>query len=99
MITMFGKQFDKKTVVILKFGPATDLDGMRPAEFFQVTIDPDTVSPSGEYIRFGANPGDEIVGWQKASALTIVEELGEWTGGDRPEMKVGLSNVTIRTVE
>lgn len=35
-------------------------------------------SPSGQYIRFGDSQGDEIVGWQRCQALTVVEVLGEW---------------------
>ncbi len=99
MITMSQRIFVEKTVVILKFGPATDMDGLRPAEFFQVTVDPAMASPSGEFIRFGSHPGDEIMGWQKASALTIVEELGPWNGEDKPAMKIGVANVTIRAVD
>jgi len=43
-----------------------------------VTIDPKCTSPSGKFIRFGHNPGDEILGWQKADMLTVVEILGKW---------------------
>lgn len=70
--------FMKKCKAIVMFGPATDNDGLRPATFFQVTIDPAKVSPSGEYIRFGQSEGDEIIGWQKISALTVCEILGQY---------------------
>jgi hypothetical protein len=73
---MTPTEFTKKTVVIVKFGPATSTDGMRPAEYYQVTIDPSMAS--GEFIRFGNNPGDEINGWQRCAALTIVATIGEW---------------------
>lgn len=75
---MTPTEFKKKTVVILKFGPATSIDGLRPAEYYQVTIDPVMVSASGEFIRFGRNNGDEIQGWQRCAALTVVEIIGEW---------------------
>ena len=46
------------------------------SEFYQVTIDPNMVSPSGEYIRFGQYHGDEIQGWQRVLTMTICEVLG-----------------------
>jgi hypothetical protein len=66
-----------KVRAIVMFGPATPSSGLRPAEYFQVTIDPNTVSPKGDYIRFGLYAGDEIVGWQKVEAMTVCEILGE----------------------
>lgn len=76
---------DKKVVAIVKFGPAgAATDGFRPAEYFQVTIDPEKISPSGEYIRFGNNQGDEIQGWQRCAALTVIEILGEWPDNETP---------------
>lgn len=76
-------------VAIVKFGPAgLATDGTRPAEYYQVTIDPSRVSPSGDFIRFGAQEGsdvgagDEILGWQRCAALTIVEILGKFDGKD-----------------
>ena len=81
----------KKCTAIVKFGPAgLPTDGMRPAEYFQVTIDPNFISPSGEFIRFGNTPGDEIMGWQRAAALTVVEILGEWED-DEPVFQYGQS--------
>lgn len=76
-------------VAIVKFGPAgLATDGTRPAEYYQVTIDPSRVSPSGDFIRFGKEDGsergtgDEIIGWQRCAALTIVEILGKFEGKD-----------------
>lgn len=97
-ITMAEKEFSTKTVVVLKFGPATSTDGMRTAEYYQVTIDPDMASPSGEFIRFGKHPGDEILGWQRIAALTVVEILGEWKDEIPPTMKIGKESVTFRSV-
>ena len=70
----------KKCTAIVTFGPFDSNTGMRPGMLFQVNIDPAKISPSGEYIRFG-EPGDEIVGWQRCAALTIVEILPEWKDG------------------
>lgn len=71
----------KKCRAIVKFGPATPNDGLRPAEFFQVTLDPTMVSPGGAYIRFGGK-GDELVGWQKIGAMTVCEILGYYNDDD-----------------
>lgn len=80
----------KKCTAIVKFGPAGfATDGIKPAEYFQVTIDPSKISPSGEFIRFGETTGDEIIGWQRAGALTVVEILGEWDGDEPPTFHYG----------
>ena len=65
----------KKCRAILRFGPETSTGGMRPAEYFQATIDPNMVSPSGSHIRFGGYLGDELVGWQRVEAMTVCEVL------------------------
>jgi len=67
----------RKCLAIVRFGPETATGGMRPAEYYQVTIDPDMVSPEGGHIRFGMFKGDEIVGWQKLDAMTVCEVLRE----------------------
>ena len=56
----------------------------RPGLFYQVTIDPKMVSPSGEFIRFGNAPGDELIGWQRVSALRIEEILAQWENDTDP---------------
>jgi len=76
MINMVETVLAEKRLAIVIFGPATVTTGLRPAEYFQVTIDPNTCSPTGNYIRFGLYAGDEIVGWQRVDAMTIVEDLG-----------------------
>lgn len=104
VIEMKDCTFDKKVVAIVQFGPATSVSGFRPAEYYQVTIDPCKVSADGGFIRFGTNPGDEIVGWQRIEALTVCEVLGEWTkdenaeGDSSPVMLYG-SGVTMRVVQ
>ena len=69
---------DKKAICIVRFGPDVSNSGFRPAEYFQVVVDPDKVSPSGKYIRFGYYADtDEINGWQKAECIFVVEKLEE----------------------
>jgi hypothetical protein len=97
-VTMQDVQVSSKTRAIVCFGPATDTTGMRPGEFFQVTIDPNMASPGGHYIRFDARPReghepDEIHGWQRISALTVCEVLHE---GEPVE---GVEPITMRVVK
>lgn len=71
---------------IVMFGPPTQASGTRAGTYYQVTLDPAMVSPSGEYIRFGTNQGDEITGWQRIGAMTVCEVLGEYADdGNYPE--------------
>ena len=68
-----------RIVAIVRFGPSGfNTDGFRAGEYFQVTIDPKRISPSGEFIRFGTYDGDEIMGWQRCKAMSVVEILAEW---------------------
>lgn len=76
-VSMEDFTFDRKVRAIVCFGPATPVSGQRPAEYYQVTVDPDLQSPAGEYIRFGQTQGDEITGWQRISAMTVCEVLEE----------------------
>lgn len=81
-----------RLVAIVQFGPAGfTTDGMKAGEYYQVTIDPRKISPSGNFIRFGDSPGDEIVGWQRCEAITIVEVLGDWPMDqkDPPQLQYG----------
>ena len=94
-----------KCVAIVRFGPSGfTTDGFRPGEYYQVTIDPNRVSPSGEFIRFGIHSdqiegaGDELCGWQRCDALCVVEILGEWDGDNAPVMKYG-SGFTTQLAE
>lgn len=72
-----GVAIKEKVRAIVQFGPPTVTSGLRPAEYFQVTIDPNMKSPTGEFIRFGQYHGDEITGWQRISAMTVCEMLGK----------------------
>lgn len=77
MIEMGPLEITEKTRAIVSFGPATEVSGFRPGEFFQVTIDPNMVSPSGEFIRFDSRFQEgEMHGWQRVEALTVWEVLG-----------------------
>jgi len=98
-LQMSPKDFSEKTVVIIKFGPALDTSGLRAGEYFQVTVDPNMVSKIGEYIRFGDNQGDEILGWQRVDALTVLEVLGVWEDDEPPLMTRGANGVTLMCVE
>lgn len=81
-----AKDIEQKSVCIVRYGPPSPADGLRPGEYYQVTIDPDRFSPSKDFIRCGTSPGDELVGWQKAQALVIVDVLGLWDGEQPPTM-------------
>jgi len=52
---------------------------------YQVTLDPERLSPDGEFVRLGqGNDGqgqsDEITGWIPLIDLTIEEILADWDG-------------------
>jgi len=69
-------EISEKTGAIIMFGPPSDHSGMRPAEYFQVTLDPNMVSPSGEFIRFDQLiQGGELHGWQRIACLTVCDVL------------------------
>jgi hypothetical protein len=86
----------EKVVAIVRFGPGgSPADGMKPGEYYQVTIDPRCISPSGEFIRFGQHPGDQIVGWQRCKAMSVEEVLGKWEGSEPPVMEYGASGVVL----
>lgn len=81
------KEITKKTVVIVQFKIALMPTDVSPGKFFQVTVDPGKLSPSGKFIRFGANPGDELVGWQPVEWMVIADILGEWTDDQPPQLE------------
>ncbi len=74
---------DKRISAIVRFGPPTNSDGLRPGEYWQCVIDPNMCSPMGNFIRFDqVSQGGELHGWQLVTGLTVCEVLGE-----APEMK------------
>lgn len=71
-------EITRKLRAIIMFGPPTQTSGMRPAEYYQVTLDPNMMSSSGEFIRFDQTfQGGEMHGWQRIECLTICEIFGE----------------------
>lgn len=100
MAELVPTSITKKSVVIVRFGPGGfPTDGFKPAEYFQVTIDPRYVSKSGDFIRLGQTPGDEIVGWQRVAALTVVEVLAEFEDEQPPAIVTGHDSVTMNFLE
>lgn len=78
MTTMQDIEIDRKVRAIVQFGPATPHSGFRGGEYFQCVIDPNMVSPGGDFIRFDAGfQGGELHGWQRVEALTVCEVLGD----------------------
>jgi hypothetical protein len=94
------REFKRKTAVIVQFGPPTETSGFRGGEYYAVTIDPTKVCNG--FIRFGENRGDEITGWQRINALTVVEILGEWDESASPEQQkfaIGADSVHVQAIE
>jgi len=88
-------EIEKRCVALVRFGPSGfETDGFRPGEYYQVTIDPDKISQSGQFIRFGDTPGDELIGWQRCKALCVIEILGEWDGENPPSLRYGPPHLT-----
>ena len=75
-----------KTVCIVRFASPLAATDAHPGVFYQVTVDPRAFSPSGEFYRFGLFHGDELIGWQPASWVTVCEELVEWDGETFPQI-------------
>ena len=73
--TLTAKDITEKSLAIVRFGPDTNSSGFTPAQYYQAVVDPEMISPSGDYIRFGYNKLDELNGWQKADCIFIVEIL------------------------
>lgn len=76
-------QFTVKTVCIVKFNNPS-LPDRTPGRFYMVTVDPSKLSPTTNFIRFGDNPGDELLGWQQTDWITVLEILGEWPDDGTP---------------
>ena len=57
------------------------MNGMQhPAVRFQVALIGDNRSPSGEMLRLGQTPGDELQGWFSIEDIMLIEVLGEISG-------------------
>ena len=78
MIPSSTLEIKEKVRALVLFGPPTDTSGFRGWEYFEVVLDPNMMSPSGEFIRLdqGFQP-TEMHGWQRVKALTVCEVLGK----------------------
>lgn len=86
MLKTKSTKIDSKKRAIIMFGPPSVTSGFRPGEYYQCTLDPDMVSPSGEFIRFDQTiQKGEVHGWQRIEALTICEILGDGEEYPLPE--------------
>jgi hypothetical protein len=88
---------------IVSFGPPSATDGFRPGFYYQVVIDPNMVSPGGDFIRFDSCQGGELQGWQRVEAITVWEVLGDVVV-DPAKMPEGYTpnekaTVTMRAIE
>lgn len=76
----------KKSVAIVTFTTPDQFVYAAPGKYFQVTIDPGKLSPDGNFIRFGNNGGDELLGWQPSQWIEVCEVLGEWDSEKPPTL-------------
>jgi hypothetical protein len=94
---MHEQEITGKVLAVVCFGRPTDSTGMQAGQYFQVTIDPSACSPKGDYIRFGLHTGDELVGWQRVDAITVVEVLGD-SDQTMPNVPAGYKSEPTDTV-
>ena len=75
MITAIEK-IGKPVRAVVMFGPPSATSGFRAGEFYEVILDPNMLSPGGDYIRFDQTfQKTEIHGWQRVEGLTLCEIL------------------------
>lgn len=86
---------EKKTVAIVCFLDQLQHVGQGSTVYYQVTLDPGMVSPSGEMMRFGHNPGDEIIGWKRIDSIAVAEILAEWEGDEPPAINLRSDGVAF----
>lgn len=81
------EKLDRPIVAIVRLAPENkekrDMAGVI-TPFYQVTIDPQNMSPSREFIRFGGVHGDEIVGWRPVTDIIVEEVIGQYAEGWKP---------------
>lgn len=64
--------------------------------YYQVTIDRENISPSGDFIRFGGTNGDEITGWRPLDDIVIEETIGQYAeGSEPPKLAVQQSGIQL----
>lgn len=100
-MTTAPEEISKPVRAIVMFGPPTDNYGFRAGELFEVILDPNMLSPGGDYIRFDQNfQSTELHGWQRVDGLTLCEVLGE--AEPYKELPAGLTEteavLTIRAI-
>lgn len=70
------ERIGKPVRAIVMFGPPSATSGFRAGEFYEVILDPNMMSPGGDYIRFDQSfQSTEIHGWQRVEGLTLCEIL------------------------
>lgn len=89
---------EKKTVAIVCFLDQIQHVGKGSTVYYQVTLDPGMVSPSGDMMRFGHNPGDEIMGWKRIDSIALAEVLAEWTEDTPPEINLQSDGVSFEVL-
>lgn len=81
------EKLERPILAIVRLAPENkekrDLAGVL-TPFYQVTIDPNAMSPSKEFIRFGGIHGDEITGWRPVTDIIVEEVIGQYKEGWEP---------------
>lgn len=81
------EKLERPILAIVRLAPENkekrDLAGML-TPFYQVTINPQALSPSREFIRFGGIHGDEINGWRPVTDIIVEEVIGQYKEGWNP---------------
>lgn len=102
MITTETREISKPVRAIVMFGPPTVSSGFRAGEFYEVVLDPNMLSPGGNYLRFDQSFQDtEIHGWQSVDGLTLCEILrdeGEYKKPIPEGYEVGNEVLRIRAI-
>tara|TARA_R110000868_G_scaffold3733_2_gene23102 strand:- start:1238 stop:1552 length:315 start_codon:yes stop_codon:yes gene_type:complete len=88
---------DRPVSAIIRFGFPMSTDGFRPGEYLQCTIDPNMVSPGGEFIRFDQiYQKGELHGWQRIAGITVCEILGDAPPmEEKPEGYIRIPDSTV----
>lgn len=92
-------KLQRPIVAIVRLAPENkerrDMAGVL-TPFYQVTIDPKSMSPSKEFIRFGSVHGDEIMGWRPVTDIIVEEVIGQYAETSTPpKINQASSNVDL----
>jgi hypothetical protein len=81
------EKLERPILAIVRLKPENkekrDLAGVL-TPFYQVTINPQAMSPSREFIRFGSVHGDELMGWRPVEDIIVEEVIGQYKEGWEP---------------